>query len=170
MAKLPGENIPSGYRKASVQTYTPEMMDLWKQSMGNLGPDSFLSQIAGGDQSAFAEMEQPALKQFGELQGNMASRFSGFGLGGRHGSGFQNTMNQAGADFAKDLQSKRLEMRMNAIKELQGMSSDMLKNNPYDTALVEKNKPWWQEALVGIGQEGAREAIKSGFKGASAAQ
>jgi hypothetical protein len=143
-----GSKIPSGYKQGQIQQFTPEMMDLFSQLIGQLGPDSFLAKLAGGDQSAFAEMEQPALRQFGELQGGLASKFSGMGMGGRRSSGFGNTMNQAASDFAQGLQAKRTDMRMNAIKELMGMGNQLLGQKPYETFLTKK-APTFLEALAG---------------------
>lgn len=121
-----------GYTVKPVQQYTPEQMQLFQQLFGQVSPDSYTSRLAGGDESLFAEMEAPALRQFGELQGGMASRFSGMGgLGARKSSGFSNTMNQAASSFAQDLQSRRQELQRNAIRDLMGMSQQLLANEPY---------------------------------------
>jgi hypothetical protein len=137
-----GNKIPSGYSLSQVQQYTPEQMELYGSLFGHLGPDSFLSQIAGGDEGAFAELEAPALKQFSGLQGNIASRFSGMGQGARGSSGFQNTMNQAGADFASQLQSQRLSLRQQALQDLMGYSNQLLNQRPYENQLTPKSNPW----------------------------
>jgi hypothetical protein len=142
-----GSKVPEGYKAGQVQQFTPQQMQLFQQLLGQLGPDSFLSKLAGGDQSMFEEMEKPALKQFGELQGGLASKFSGMGMGGRRSSGFANTMNQAAQDFASQLQSKRTDMRMNAIKELQGMGGQLLQQKPYETFLKEKAPSFWEQLL-----------------------
>lgn len=135
-----GSKIPKGYKQFQMQKFTPQQMELFSQMFGNVSPDSFLSQLAGGDQSAFDEMEAPALRQFSALQGNMASRFSGMGTGARRSSGFQNTMNQAASDFAQDLQSKRMQTRMNALQELMSFSNQLLGQQPYETGLVQKQQ------------------------------
>lgn len=127
---------PSGYRR--YQQYTPEQMDLLQQMHGHAAPDSFLNQIASGDQSRFAETEAPALRQFNELQGNIASRFSGMGTGGRKSSGFQNASTAAGSNFAQDLQARRYEMQRQAIQDLRGLSNDLLSKQPY--GLVQKRE------------------------------
>ncbi|MEO8253190.1 MAG: hypothetical protein ABI554_02300 [Flavobacterium sp.] len=162
-----GNNIPKGYESGSIQQFTPEQMDLFKQLFSNVGSDSYLSKLAGGDQSYFDEIEAPALKQFSGLQGNIASRFSGMGLGGRKNSGFQNTLNSASSDFASGLQSKRQEMRQNAIRELMGLSGDLLGQRPQENFLAPKQKPWWQEMLTGIGQTAVKSGVESAFKGSS---
>lgn len=143
----------SGYRH--FENMTPEQMELLSQLMGNLGPDSFLSKLAGGDQSAFEEMEAPALKQFSALQGNLASRFSGMGLGGRKSSGFQLAANQQASDFAQQLQSNRLNLRKQALQELMQYGGSLLQQQPY--GLVEKQQkssPWGALAGTGLGAVG----------------
>lgn len=142
-----GSKVPSGYKQGQIQQFTPEMMDFMSQLMQMLGPDSFMSQIAGGDQSAFEQMEAPALRQFTGLQGNLASKFSGMGMGGRRSSGFTNTMNSAASDFAQQLQSKRTDMRMQAIKDMQNMGNQLLSQKPYETFLMEKDLPFWKKLL-----------------------
>ncbi len=141
------EKIPSGYKKATIQNFTPEQLELFQSMFSHLGPDSFLSKLAGGDQSTFDQMESPALRQFSGLQGGIASRFSG-GIGGggpgalssRRSSGFQNTMNQAASNFAQDLQAKRMGYQNQAIKDLMSMSGELLRQQPYEHALVEKQQ------------------------------
>jgi len=134
------ERIPKGYQKGSMNQFTPEQMQLFQQMFGNVSPDSFTARLAAGDQEAFNQSEAPALRQFGQQQANTASRFSGMGMGGRHSSGFQNTMNQAGSDFAQDLQSRRMSLQQQAIKDLHGMSQDLLGQRPQENFLIEKQK------------------------------
>lgn len=150
------EKIPGGYKKGSMQQFTPEQMQLFQQLFGQVGPESFTSKLAGGDQSQFAQMEAPAMQQFNELQGGLASRFSGMGMGGRKSSGFQNTMTSAGANFAQQLQSQRLGLQQQAIQDLMGMSNNLLGQRPYENFLVEKQQkqsPWGAigGALGGLG-------------------
>lgn len=144
------EKIPSGYKKATLQQFTPEQLELFQNMMQHVGPDSFLSRLAGGDQSMFEQMEAPALKQFSGLQGNIASRFSG-GIGGggpgalssRRSSGFQNTMNQASSDFAQNLQSQRMNYQNQAIRDLMQMSHSLMSERPYEHSLVQKPQNEW---------------------------
>lgn len=133
-----GNQVPKGYKSGQLQQFTPEQMQLFSQLFGQVGPDSFLSKLAGGDQSMFEQMEAPALKQFSELQGGLASRFSGMGSGARRSSGFQNTMNQASSDFASQLQSNRQNLQRQALMDLMGISSQLLGQKPYEQFLVEK--------------------------------
>lgn len=154
--------IPKGYEMGQYQKFTPEMMDLWKQMFGQLGPDSYLGRLAGGDQSMFEELEAPAMRQFQGIQGQLASRFSGAGMGGRRSSGFQSTTNQAASDFAQQLQSQRMGLRNQAIKDLMGMSNQLLGQNPYEQFMVKKEKPWWQQMLMGINDRGQDLAMQLG--------
>ena len=135
-----GDVIPKGFKAAQLQNFTPGMMKIFEHMMGQLGPDSYLSGLANGDEQAYAEMEEPALRQFAGMQGNLASRFSGMGTGGRKSSGFQNTANQASADFATQLQANRHNVRQNAIRDLQGYGNSLLQQRPYDRALVQKQQ------------------------------
>ena len=153
-----GDKIPSGYQKGSLQQFTPEQQQLFSQLFGHLGPESFLGKLAGGDQSQFAEMEAPALRQFQGLQGNIASRFSGMGSGARRSSGFANTMNQASSDFASQLQSQRMGLQRQALQDLMGYSNQLLGQRPEDQFLVKKEMPFWQQLLLGIGEAGGQVA------------
>jgi len=157
-----GNKIPKGYEQGTLQQFTPEQMNLFKSMFGQVGPDSFLGKLAGGDQSMFEQMEAPAMRQFQGLQGQLASRFSGMGMGSRRGSGFQNTMNQATSDFAQDLQSRRMDLQRQAIQDLMGMSSNLLGQKPQEQFLVEKQKPWWQQLLSGAAG-GATQGLTSGL-------
>lgn len=146
------EKIPSGYKKSTIQNFTPEQMQLFQSLFSHVGPESYLSRLAGGDQSLFGEMEEPALRQFSELQGNLASRFSGMGTGARRSSGFQNTMNAAASIFAQDLQSQRQALQRQAIQDLMGMSGDLLSQKPYEQFLMpkqEKKSSGWGGLLGG---------------------
>lgn len=181
-----GSKVPKGYKQYQLQQFTPEAMQQLQSLYGHVGPESYLAKLAGGDQSAFEEMEAPAMRQFSALQGNLASRFSGMGTGGRHSSGFQNTMNQAGSEFAQDLASKRMQHRRNAIQDLMGFSEMLMGQKPYETGLVQKQQkpnPWGQfmqgigGAIPGAvanyftgGLSGAATNALSGFNGGSGGQ
>jgi hypothetical protein len=134
------EKIPSGYKKSTLNNFTPEQHQLFQQLFSHAGPDSYLSRLAGGDQSTFGEIEAPAMRQFQELQGDIASRFSGKGLGARRGSGFKNYINQETSDFAMQLQAKRQGLQRQAIQDLMGISNDLLSKRPYENSLVQKQE------------------------------
>ncbi len=145
-----GDRIPKGYKLGQLQRFTPEQMDLFQSLFSNVSPDSFLSRLSGGDQSGFDEAEAPALRQFSELQGNIASRFSGMGSGARRSSGFQNTMNQASSNFASELSSRRQDLQRQALRDLMDISGSLLNTNPTDRFLVEQQKqPSFLERLLG---------------------
>lgn len=148
-----GNKVPKGYQAGRMQQFTPEQMQLFQSMFGGVGGDSYLSRLASGDQSLFGEMEAPAMKQFSELQGGLASRFSGMGTGGRHSSGFQNYMNQATSDFAQGLASKRQGLQQQAIKDLFGMQESLLGQKPYENFL-EKKPDFWSQLLGGAGDAG----------------
>jgi hypothetical protein len=146
-----GHRIPEGYQYGQLQQFTPEQMQLFQRMFGQIGPESFLAQLAGGNPEAFAQAEAPALRQFGELQGGLASRFSGMGgLGGRKSSGFQNTMSAASSDFAQQLQSKRMDLQRQALKDLFGMQESLLGQRPYDRFLTEEPPSFWESLMGGL--------------------
>jgi|TARA_R110000822_G_scaffold125342_14_gene260059 hypothetical protein len=144
------EKIPSGYKKGAMNNFTPEQMNLFQQMFGQVGPESYLSKLAGGDQETFDQMEAPALRQFSGIQGNLASRFSGMGgLGARRSSGFQNTMNSAASNFAQELQANRQNLMGNARKELFDMSNSLLSQRPQENFMIKKQnqEPFWKQML-----------------------
>jgi hypothetical protein len=157
-----GNKIPKGQKLGQIQQFTPEQMQLFQQLFSQVSPDSYLSRLAGGDQSLFEEMEAPAHRQFQEQIGGLASRFSqGAGgrgaLGARRSSGFQNMATASSSNFAQDLASKRQELQRQAIMDLMGLSNDLLGQRPYESGLYEKQqkKSGWGglagAALGGLG-------------------
>lgn len=132
----------AGKKFGSIQRFTPEQMQLWRQMFSQVGPDSYTGRMAGGDPSLFEEIEAPAMQQFAGLQGNLASRFSGMGSGARRSSGFQNTSNAAASDFAQQLQSQRQGLQRQAIQDLRGMSNDLLGQSPYQQQEYEPRRGW----------------------------
>lgn len=181
------EKIPSGYKKGAINNFTPEQMNLFQQMFGQVGPESYLSKLAGGDQATFDQMEAPALRQFSELQGGLASRFSGMGgLGARNSSGFKNTMNSYASNFAQELQANRQNLMSNARNELFNMSNQLLNQRPQETSLIKKQDSGWGQmfgklfggvpgAVAGYmdkdngGWAGAAKGFASGFEGAGKA-
>ncbi len=159
------ENIPGGYREAKLKQFTPEQMQLFQQLIQQIGPESFLARLAQGDESLFDEMEAPAMRRFNELQGNIASRFSSMGRGGTRSSGFKNTINQAGSDFAQDLASRRGELQRQAMLDLQGMGRELLGQRPYEKALVKKDYPQQQQDQSGDFLSGIFNGLAGGAAG-----
>jgi hypothetical protein len=149
-----GNKAPSGYNMGRVQNFNPQQMQLFKQLFSHVGPESYLSRLAGGDQSTFGEMEAPAMRQFAQLQGQTASRFSGMGTGGSHSTGFQNTMTQGASDFAQDLQSRRQELQRQAIMDLMDISSSLLGQRPSETFFAPKPQrsgSFFENLMSGLG-------------------
>ncbi len=158
-----GNKIPSGYKSGQLQQFTPEQMQLFQHLFSQIGPDSYLSKLASGDQSQFEQMEAPALRQFNALQGGLSSRFSGMGMGARRSSGFQNTSNQAASDFAQDLQGKRQQLQQQAIRDLMGMGNSLLNQRPYESFMVEQDRPWLE--LLGQFSSGLGKGIGGSLGG-----
>jgi len=153
----------AGYKPAQMQQFTPEQMQLLEHMHSLVGPDSFLSKLAGGDEEMFNQLEAPAMRQFQGLQGNISSRFSGMGSGGaRRSSGFQNTMNQASSDFASQLQSQRMGLQRNAIKDLSDMSNQLLSQRPYENFLIKKDPSFFKQIMMSLGNQGAQFASNAG--------
>lgn len=156
-----GSKAPKGYSQGRIQNFTPEQMQLFQQllggSSGGIGSGlEHLSKLAGGDQSYFDQLEAPALRQFGALQGNLASRFSGMGSGARKSSGFGNTVSSAGQELSESLQSQRMGIQQQAIRELLGLGQNLLQQKPYENYLMPKQQSGWQQFLSslsgGVGQ------------------
>jgi hypothetical protein len=150
-----GDKVPKGYTTGQLQQFSPEQMQLFQQLFSHVGPESFTSKLAGGDQSQFEQLEAPAMRQFQGLQGNIASRFSGMGTGARRSSGFQNTINQASSDFASDLASRRMGLQQQAIQDLMGMSSQLLGQRPQERMLAKRDMPFWKQLTLGGAEAGS---------------
>lgn len=167
-----GNKLPSGYKARQFQQFTPDQMELFKQMFSHVGPDSYLSKLAGGDEETFQQMEAPALRQFSGLQGGLASRFSGMGMGARNSSGFQNTSNAAASNFAQQLQSNRQGLQRQALQDLMSMSGNLLQQQPYENFLEKKQhkQPFWKKALGMVSPvggdiaEGGTENTENFFK------
>lgn len=153
--KMAGNIIPKGYRQGQIQQFTPEQMNLFRQMFSQVGPESFLSKLAGGDQSQFEALEAPAMRQFGQLQSQIASRYSGVDPGAmsaRRGSGFQGAQTSAAQQFAESLQSQRLGLQRQALMDLMGISESLLGQRPYEQFLTQKQPSFLQQ--LGLGMAG----------------
>lgn len=149
-----GNQKVAGYDVASLNKMSPEQQDLFSQLMGGSmsGIESGLQNLTGlarGDQSQFEQLEAPAMRQFGALQGNIASRFSGMGSGARRSSGFGLAQNSAAQEFAEKLQSQRMSYQQQAIKELLGLGKDLLGRDTQDNFLMEPEVPGWRKLVGG---------------------
>jgi hypothetical protein len=160
----PGMKPPTGYNQ--FQQFTPEQLQLFQSMFPLLGEGSDLARLAGGDESMFEQLEEPAMRQFQGLQGDLASRFSGQGLGGRRSSGFKNEANQQTSNFSSQLKSQRMGLQRQALQDLFGLSTTLMGQQPY--GLSEKPRPWWQGMLTGAASgfgQGVGQATAGAFGG-----
>lgn len=163
-----GNIIPKGYKEGKMAQFTPEQMQLFSQLFGHVGPQSYLSRLAGGEEGLFQEMEAPAMRQFQEYLGNIASRFSGTGerqMSGRRGSAFNLATSQAASDFAQDLASRRQLLQMQAIRDLMGAGESLLGQRPYQQFFIKPEERNILAKILGIGLPAAG-AIAGGLSGA----
>ncbi len=135
-----GNIIPKGHRYGQINQYTPQQQELFSSLLGHVGPDSYLSKLAGGSEEAFAPMEQRAHRDFQGAIGGLASRFSGMGSGARRSSGFQNAATQGAQDFASMLQEQRHNYRRQALSDLMEMSQSLLQQRPYEQFMLPKEQ------------------------------
>ncbi len=133
----PQANI-SGYNLKSTPQFTPGMMKIFEQLLGSLGGGGgltggvdYLSQIAGGEEGAFAEAEAPAYSAFNKFAGQLGSRYSQ--LGARDSSSFQQALSGGAGQLAENLGAGRMGMRNKAIESLLALSQNLMGQKPYDT-------------------------------------
>lgn len=157
------DKIPKGFRGGQLQQFTPQQMQLFQSMFSHVQPGSFLNRLAGGDEGMFEQMEAPAWKALERSQGQLASRFSGMGIGGQRSSGFRNTQGQLSSDFAQQLQSNRIGLQKQALQDLFGLGQGLLSQRPHERFLVEKPKSWWQELLGGASQGMGQAAMMLPF-------
>jgi phage-related protein len=129
----------NGYQQVKTPNFTNGQMKLFQQLLGSAGGGAekgldFLSKLAGGDEAAFAQSEQPAYNAFNKNIGNIASRFSQ--AGGRNSSAFDNAVAGASAEMGQNLQANRASIQQQAIQSLLGQSNTLLGQKPYDNALL----------------------------------
>lgn len=132
----------SGYKIRNVPNYTPEQMQLFAKLLGSAqgglegGGLDFLSQLAGGDESAFQQAEQPFYSAFQKGLGEIGSRFAGLGAVGS--SAFQNATSGAAKELGEDVGAQRLGLQQSAIERLLELSENLLGKKPYQTYLEQK--------------------------------
>jgi len=152
-AKIPG------YNTQQLSTLSPEQQQLFSSVFGNMMPGlqsgiGHLGKLASGDQSAFEQLERPALSQFSSLMGGLSSRLGGAGLRRSGGTGLAGST--AAADLAERLQGQRLGLQQNAIQQLLGLSQSLLGRQSVENVTMQKQRPAWQEFLMamapGLGQ------------------
>lgn len=147
-----GANLGRGDKLRQVPNFTPDQMNLFKSLFSNVGPESFTGRLAQGDEGTFNQIEKPALEQFSGILGNTASRFSGMGSGARKSSGFQNYVGSQSRSFADQLQSNRVDLQKNAIRDLMEMSGQLLHQKPFDSYVERKKPSFWERLLGGVGE------------------
>jgi len=157
---MEGSSIPRGYRAGQLQQFTPEQMQLFQSLFGQVGAGSKLAQMASGSDEGFADFENYANRQFQENTGDLASRFSGLGMGARRGSGFQNQATQSAQDFAGQLAMQRQGLQRQALQDLMGMSGMLLGQRPQEQFITPKSKKsrWWEPLLSAAGQAAGQAA------------
>lgn len=158
----------TGYKQIKTPTMNRQQSDLTSMLHQLLGQGGFgkglsqLGNIAGGDQETFNQLEAPALRQFGALQGNIASRFSGMGgSGARRSSGFQNSLGEAGASLAEQLQSQRMGYQQQALQQLMGLSESLLGRPTFENMFMQKQLPFWKQLGI-AGAGGLGNLLSSG--------
>lgn len=170
-----GGKLPKGFRQATVPTMTAGSRSLWEslfpalQSGGLQQGLQQQSQLAGGDFSALAPMEDFARGEFDKSISQLGSRYGGAGMGpyGRLGSsGFQNAAAGQGADLSKYLMAQRLGLQQQAQGGLQELFKTLIGNQPEENVLVQKQPSFLKQlALAGTeaaGNIGAAYAGKGG--------
>lgn len=155
---MKNDMAPKGYKVGGLQQFDKPQTELYQRLFDYLGPDSYLAQLAQGNPELFAEIEAPALQQFSELQGGIASRFSQGGgqgsLSGRKSSGFQNTQTSAASNFAQQLQAQRQGLQRQAQDDLMRFSHAMMAERPFEKGLFAKP-----------GKEGGGSSLWKGLAG-----
>lgn len=159
-----------GYKVSQIPQMGPEQMNLFKALFGaqpgieaGIGQ---LSRLAQGDEGQFSQLEAPAYSAFNRGIGNIASRFSGQGLGGQKSSAFQNAVAGAAGDLGENLQSRRLALQQMAIQQLLGLGSQLLGQKTHENIITEKPQSFLQSLLGGLlGQTGGLAQMGGKFFG-----
>lgn len=160
-----GDIRPKGYKIGQLQQFDPLQQQQYESLYSHLEPESYLSRLAGGDESLFEQMERPAWRNFQEAQGQLGSRFSQLkpgAMSAQRGSGFQNAAGQLGSDFAMQLQGNRQNLQRQGLKDLFELSQLLLGQKPTERFLVQK--PQSQSTALG-GFGGALGALGGGALG-----
>lgn len=157
----------TGYNAITLPNKTPQQMGLFNQGAEGLqqGFPEILKKLMemsqGGNEDMWSKLEAPAMRQFGQLQGNIASRFSGLGLGARKSSGFQNALGDASTDLAERLQSNRMGLQQGAQDRLMQLYQSLMGQDLNTTALTPEPIPFWKQLALSLSgglSEGAGKA------------
>jgi len=120
-------------KKGSIKalpTGTSEQQALMGQLLGGLGATGGglnlglqnLQQMLSGSPQAMEAFRAPAMRQFQqEIVPGIAERFSGMGAGAQGSSAFANTLGQAGAGLAENLNLQKANLQQNAMSQLMNL-------------------------------------------------
>lgn len=145
----------TGFNLVRTGTKDPMQQDIASRLYGgskegiSAGTD-WLSRLAKGDQGTFEQLEAPALRQFGQLQGNLASRFSGAGSGTRRSGAFQRASQDATTDLAERLQANRVGLQQSAVSQLNDIASMLLGQQNFENNLIPKKQSALMQLLAAL--------------------
>jgi hypothetical protein len=155
----PGYNmnygVPSGKTLSQLPNFTGGQMDIFnslqsqaQRAQGGLGKGvDYLSGLAGGDDSAFAEMEKPYYSQLQKALGKVGSRFAG--TNSLNSSAFQNAASGEAGSLAEILGSRRNDIRQQSIRDLLGISNSVLQQQPYSNYMQDEDQGFDWGSLLG---------------------
>lgn len=144
---------PKGYEAYStLNPQQSQLMQLITQiitgqggAMG--GPLAMLQKMFSNDPEAMKDFEAPYKRQFEEQTiPDIAERFSG--QGAQRSSAFGQALSSAGAGLQENLAYLKAGRQDQSMQQLFQMIQGLL--GTQTTGVVEKQKPWWQQALTGL--------------------
>ncbi len=146
-------SAPSGYKMRQLSNFTPQQQELFQKRLGGLnkggGLDQsydYLNRLASGDEELFKELEAPAYKNLEKGLAQTGNRFSQFGA--QDSSAFQNALAGQSSELATNLQSRRGDLRREAIQALLGQSDQLLNAKPYENILEQQDQGFnWTKML-----------------------
>ena len=134
--------IPKGYEMYGLPTMgggQKQLYDLFKGQFEGGAGNVFqkLFGLAGGEPGQFAQLEAPALAQFQQqIAPQIAQRYAGSGIGSS--SGMQNSIAGAGGNLAQNLQSQRLGIMQQSMRDVLGIGEHLLGMPTQQYGLVQK--------------------------------
>ena len=142
MSMLTRPKVPKGFDMYSLPTMGGGQKDIYdlisshfKSGAGDIFQKLF--GLAKGDEGTFAQMEAPALRQFQQqIAPGIAQRYSGTGIGAS--SGMQNSLANAGANLAENLQAQRSGLMERSMQNVLGLGERLLGTQTQQFGLVQK--------------------------------
>lgn len=134
---------PKGFSQYSLPAMGPGQTDIYGLLKNNFmqGGGNALQNLlgmAGGDQSAFSQLEAPMMQKFQrEILPGIANRYSGSGISSS--SGMQNAMATAATDFGTNMQAQRMNMMQQSIRDVLGLGEHLLGTPTQQFGLVKKD-------------------------------